>query len=99
VLRCIGVTLTGATTPSWYVTFEVRKRGILPKQRSPRETKTFVTEAEAKNFARSKLEEGLSVFAGTINPHSPKRVVPSSQIYAWLADEPAGESPLDDDQN
>ena len=98
-LRWIGMTLTGATTPSWYVTFEVRKRGILPKQRSPRETKTFATEAEAKNFARSKLEEGLSVFAGTINPHSPKRVVPSSQIYAWLTDEPAGEPPFDDDQN
>jgi hypothetical protein len=80
------------------VTFEVRNRGILPKQRSPRETKTFVTEAEAKNFARLKLEEGLSVFAGTINPHSPKRIVPSSQIYAWLADQPGdSEPPLGDD--
>lgn len=75
------------------MTVEVRNRGILPKQRSPRETKTFATEAEAKNFARLKLDEGLSVFAGTINPHSPKRVVPSSQIYAWLADEPADNEP------
>jgi hypothetical protein len=87
------VTLTGATTPIWYVTFEVRKRGILPKQRSPRETRAFVTEAEAKIFARSKLEEGLTVYAGTINPHSPKRLVPSSQIYAWLAGEHAGKEP------
>ena len=62
------------TTPIWYVTFEVRKRGILPKQRSPRETRTFVTEAEAKAFARSKLDEGLTVYAGTINPHTPKRL-------------------------
>ena len=61
------------TTPIWYVTFEVRKRGILPKQRSPREARTFVTEAEAKAFARSKLDEGLTVYAGTINPHTPKR--------------------------
>jgi hypothetical protein len=72
---------------TWYVTFEVRKRGTLPKQRSPRETKTFATEAEAKAFARSKHEEGLPVFAGTINPHSPKQLIPSSRIHAWLADE------------
>lgn len=79
--------VTGAMTPIWYVTFEVRKRGILPRQRSPRETRTFVTEAEAKTFARAKLEEGLTVFAGTLNPHTPKQIVPSSQIYAWLAHE------------
>ena len=83
------------TTPIWYVTFEVRKRGILPKQRSPRETRTFLTEAEAKAFARSKLDEGLTVFAGTINPHTPKRLVPSSQIYTWLADEQVGNEPPD----
>jgi hypothetical protein len=87
------VTLTGASTPIWYVTFEVRKRGILPRQRSPRETKTFATEAEAKIFARSKLDEGLIVYAGTINPHTPKRLVPSSQIYAWLTGERADDEP------
>jgi hypothetical protein len=85
------------TTPIWYVTFEVRKRGILPRQRSPRETRTFVTEAEAKAFARSKLEEGLTVYAGTINPHTPKRLVPSSQIYVWLADEHAGNDSIQGD--
>ena len=62
---------------------------MLPRQRSPRETKTFATEADAKIFARCKIDEGLSVFAGTINPHSPKRLVLSSQILAWLDDEPA----------
>jgi hypothetical protein len=81
------------TTAIWYVTFEVRKRGTLPKQRSPRETRTFVTEAEAKAFARSKLDEGLTAYAGTINPHTPKRLVPSSQIYIWLADEQVGNEP------
>ena len=85
------------TRPIWYVTFEVRKRGILPRQRSPRETRTFVTEAEAKAFARSKLEEGLTVYAGTINPHTPKRLVPSSQIYVWLADENAGNESIHGD--
>jgi len=93
-----GMTLTGAARPIWYVTFEIRKRGILPKQRSPRETRTFATEAEAKIFARSKLEEGLTVFAGTINPHMPKRLVLSSQIYAWLADEHGDNEPPPGDQ-
>ncbi len=71
-------------TPTWYVTFEVRKIGILPKMRSPRQTKTFATEAEAKTLARLKLEEGLAVFAGTVNPHSPKQHIPSSRIHTWL---------------
>ena len=31
-------------TLTWYVTFEAQKRGILPKSRSPRETRTFATE-------------------------------------------------------
>jgi hypothetical protein len=72
---------------TWYVTFEVQRRGILPRQRSPRETKTFATEQEAKLFARAKRDEGLAVFAGTINPHLPKRLIPSSGINAWLADD------------
>jgi hypothetical protein len=73
--------------PTWYVTFEVRKHGILPKQRSPRETRTFATEDEARLFARAKLDEGLAVFAGTINPHLPKRLIPASAIHEWLAEE------------
>ncbi|APG09383.1 hypothetical protein BKD09_13645 [Bradyrhizobium japonicum] len=72
--------------PTWYVTFEVQKRGILPRQRSPRETRTFVTEHDAKLFARAKLDEGLAVFAGTINPHLPRRLIPASGINAWLAE-------------
>jgi hypothetical protein len=73
--------------PTWYVTFEIRQRGVLPRQRSPRETRTFATEDEAKSFARAKLHEGLSVFAGTINPHVPRRVIPAPAIHAWLSDD------------
>jgi hypothetical protein len=72
---------------NWYVTVEVHKRGTLPRRRSPRLTSTFETEAEAKNFARAKLQEGLIVFAGTINPHVPRRLVPSHDIAAWAAEE------------
>ena len=78
--------------PTWYVTFENKKSGVLPKQRSPRETRTFATEVEAKQFAREKLEEGLAVFAGTINPYVPKRLIPSPDIQAWLTDDNDGAS-------
>jgi len=91
--RYPGVTLTGSATPIWFVSVEVRRSGILPRRRSPREIKTFAAEADAKIFARGKIDEGLSVFAGTINPYSPKRLVLSSQILAWLNDEPASSDP------
>jgi hypothetical protein len=64
----------------------VHKRGTLLSRRSPRATKTFETEREAKDFARSKFNEGLIVNAGTINPHLPRRTVPSSDISSWLDD-------------
>lgn len=75
-------------TPTWYVTFEVQKRGTLPKPRNPRETRMFATEAEARAFVRSKLDEGLAVFAGTINPIVPRQLITAARIQAWLADEP-----------
>ena len=82
--------------PTWYVTFESRPRGVLPKRRGPRETRTFATEGEAKIFARSKLDEGLMVFAGTIIPHLPRRHISSSLIHMWLAEghEESSEPPL-----
>jgi hypothetical protein len=86
-------------TPIWYVTFEIRKRGTLPKQRCPRETRTFATEAEAKIFARARLEEGLTAYAGTINPYFPRRLIPSSDMLAWLcAEEADGKPPHGDDR-
>jgi hypothetical protein len=74
-------------TYAWYVTFEVHKRGTLLRRRSPRATKTFETEKEAKEFAREKFNEGLIVHAGTINPHLPRRTIPSSDVPNWLDDQ------------
>jgi hypothetical protein len=74
-------------TYSWYVTFEVQKRGLSTKRRSPRATRIFETEKEAKDFAREKFNEGLIVHAGTIIPHLPRRTIPSSDIPSWLGDE------------
>jgi hypothetical protein len=69
---------------TWYVTFEVQKRGVLPRRRSPRATRNFETETEAKDFARAKFNEGLIIYAGTINPHSPRQLIPSSSILSWI---------------
>ena len=74
-------------TYSWYVTFEVQKRGVSARPRSPRATKIFETETEAKDFARAKFNEGLIVHAGTIIPHKPGRTITSSDVPAWLDDE------------
>jgi hypothetical protein len=68
----------------WYVTFEVPRTGTLVQRRNPRLTKTFETEAEARDFARTKFDGGLIVTAGTINPHLPRRAIPSEEIPAWL---------------
>jgi hypothetical protein len=45
---------------TWYVTFETERRGVLPRRQPSRETRTFETEAEAKNFARARVNEGLA---------------------------------------
>ena len=71
----------GTDAHIWYVAF-----------RSPDETrvvyvrnsKTFRTEIEAKQFARERLEEGCDVSAGTIKSHRPRRTIGPEQIMSWL---------------
>jgi hypothetical protein len=79
---------------TWYVTFEVPRTGTLVQRRNPRLTKTFDTEAEARAFAQSKFNEGLIVTAGTVNPHLPRRAIPSGEIPAWLE---CGQAPESND--
>jgi hypothetical protein len=76
---------------TWYVTFEVPKSGTLVQRRNPRLTKTFQTEAEAKDFARAKLDGGLTVTAGTNNPYRPRKAIPFEEIPAWLESKPTEE--------
>jgi len=75
---------------TWYVTYQVQKRGTLPKARHPRLTKAFETEMEAKNFAREKFHQGLVVTAGTLNPFKPKQIIPPVAISSWIETGPAG---------
>jgi hypothetical protein len=79
---------------TWYVTFEVPRSSTVIRRRNPRLTKTFETEAEAVDFARTKFDAGLIVTAGTIIPHLPRRAIPSVEIPAWLETDQAAE-PVD----
>ena len=68
---------------SWYVSYIAS--GNLFDDRVHRATKTFASEDEAKEFARSRVEAGdQTLIAGTINPVLPKRVIPSASIPSWL---------------
>ena len=69
---------------TWYVTFEVPRNGTLVQRRNPRLTKTFNTEAEAREFARMKFDGGLILTAGTLNPQLPRKAIPSVEISVWL---------------
>ena len=73
---------------TWYVSFEQKR--IRPAKRAfSRATETFRSELEAKEFAKQKLTETQNITAGTLNPHLPKRVIPSAQMSQWL-EEPTG---------
>jgi hypothetical protein len=68
---------------TWYVSFE--QKTVQPVRRSfSRATVTFFSEVEAKEFAGQKVLEANNVSAGTLNPHSPKRVISPAQITLWL---------------
>jgi hypothetical protein len=84
---------------TWYVTFEVPRSGTLVQRRNPHLTKTFETEAEARDFARTKFDNGLIVTAGTVNPHLPRRAIPSEEIPAWLESNSTPEEPDREDVN
>lgn len=72
---------------TWYVSYVVTSSAQLP-HRTHRATRTFNTELEAKNFAKTKCEAGdKTLIAGTINPFLPKRVIPSASITSWIYDE------------
>jgi hypothetical protein len=58
-------------TNHWFVSVETPKHlrlfsSVAPR---PRETKSFPTEIEAKQFAIAMLSKGRKVTAGTLSPH------------------------------
>jgi hypothetical protein len=70
------------TTPvigvrSWYVSFASQGR------RAGRTTQTFETENQAKAFALKMLAQGFEPSAGTMNSHTPKKMIPPSGAACW----------------
>jgi hypothetical protein len=70
----------------WYVSIDKpsQKRPSLSRAPSPRQSKSFPTEIEAKQFARAMLSEGFKVMAGTMNSHLPRRLIAASEIERWI---------------
>jgi hypothetical protein len=69
---------------SWYVSIhlpQAQKTGHYSRR-----SETFASEAEAKQFAASKIAAGTEISAGTLNPVTPKRVIKPSEIEKWLAE-------------
>jgi len=71
-------------TFTWYVTFELPKTLKHRGMRSPRTTRKFQTETDAKDFARTKFAEGLIINAGTINPVLPRQAIAWGGMPGWL---------------
>jgi hypothetical protein len=66
----------------WFVSYTVESDP--GPRRYARVTKTFDTEEHAKLFAREIAASSQRLTAGTINPHSPKRVVSPAEISTWV---------------
>jgi hypothetical protein len=74
----------------WYVSVVAPSKWRPTSSRAPsaRQTKSFSTELEAKQFAKTMLAEGLKVTAGTLNPHLPwRRQIAASEITQWIEED------------
>ena len=74
----------------WFVSVEAPRhvRRIAEKRAFVRQTKTFPTEREAKQFAKAMLSDGMKIIAGTMNPHQPiRRIISASEISQWIEEE------------
>jgi hypothetical protein len=71
----------------WYVSYRsnITPRRDPEERRSVRATRKFKAEDEARQFAQEIIEKGWSAIAGTLNPHTPKKTVASTQILDWIA--------------
>ena len=79
---------TKSRTNCWFVSVQKPKSS----PRSPglvRQTKTFSTEAEAKQYAKEMLAEEMNIMAGTLlgDPDQPaRRIISGSQVKRWIAE-------------
>jgi hypothetical protein len=77
-------------TNHWFVSVETPKKLRMFSSAAPprRETKSFPTEIEAKQFAIAMLSAGRKVTAGTLSPHQPiRRTITATEINQWIVEE------------
>jgi hypothetical protein len=74
-------------TNHWFVSVETLRRGGLAPW--TRETKTFPTEAEAKQYAKEMLSERKKIIAGSLlSPLQPaRRIMSGSELHRWIKEE------------
>jgi hypothetical protein len=86
-VRSIGAVLMARRTviDQWFVSVEMPRpsRGT---RRSARQTKSFPTEAEAKQYAKAMVAEGNKIMAGTLlRADQPvRRIISGSELYRWI---------------
>jgi hypothetical protein len=74
----------------WFVSFEAPKQWRLAfPDKSARQTKTFLTEAEAKQFAEEMLSNKYKIIAGTLltADQPARRLISGSQLHRWIEEE------------
>jgi hypothetical protein len=73
-------------TDHWFVSVEALRRERLAHWTPRRETKTFRTEAEAKQYAKEMLSDSHKIIAGTLlNAYQPvRRFIPASDLNRWI---------------
>jgi hypothetical protein len=73
-------------TDHWFVSVKALRRERRALSTPPRETKTFRTEAEAKQYAREMLSDSHNIIAGTLlNGYQPvRRIISTSELHHWI---------------
>jgi hypothetical protein len=79
-------------TRHWFVSAELPKQLRRASRWTPaRQTKTFPTETEAKQFAKEMLSNEYRIVAGTLlTADQPARpIISGSQLHRWIEEEEA----------
>jgi len=74
----------------WFVSVEAPKQLRLASPKTPaRQTKTFPTETEAKQFAREMLSNKYRIVAGTLLgvDQPARRFISGPQLHRWIEEE------------
>ena len=76
-------------TDNWFVSVEALRPERLERWTPRRETRTFPTEAEAKQYAKEMLSERNKILAGTLlSPDQPvRRIITAAELHHWIEEE------------